>query len=196
MKFDILATDNIFSGFLRLCRRRIRHESFHGGWCAEIVRERIEGLSAAAVLLYDPDLDQVVLVEQFRVGALEDPTGPWLLETVGGYRPPGESAAEVARREALEEAGCEIDELIHIGDFFVSPGLSGEQISLFCGRVDSTKVGGIHGLQEEGEEVRVVVLPFAVARAELFARINSTSVIIAMQWLAGERQALLERWRT
>lgn len=194
MKFEILETEPVCSGFLRLCRRRLRHESYRGGWCAEIARERIEQLSAASVVLYDPDRDQVVLVEQFRIGALEDPNGPWLLETAGGYRPSGEPAAEVARREALEETGCVPDELIHIGDFYVSPGLSSERIALFCGRVDAGLADGIHGLVEEGEEVRPVVLPFAEAQAELFGRINSTSVIIALQWLAAQRENLRRRW--
>lgn len=194
MKFEILESETVFSGFLRLCRRRIRHSSYHGGWCAVIERERIEHLSAASVLLYDPDRDQVVLAEQFRVGALEDPAGPWLLETVGGYRPPNESAADVARREALEETGCELGELIHIGDFYVSPGLSSERIALFCARVDAGQADGIHGLAHEGEEIRVAVLSFAQAHAELFRRINSTSAIIAMQWLAAQREDLRRRW--
>ena len=194
MKYQILGSEQLYTGFLRLCRRRIRHQSYRGGWCAEIERERIEHLSAAAVLLYDPDRDAVVLVEQFRVGALEDPAGPWLLETAGGYSPPGEPTAEVARRESLEETGCEPDELIHIGDFYVSPGLSSERIALFCGRVDSRRAGGVHGLSEEGEEVRVVVLGFAEALAGLFGRLNSTSVIIALQWLARERESLRRRW--
>jgi ADP-ribose pyrophosphatase len=117
-----------------------------------------------------------------------------LLETVGGYRPPDESAAEVARRESLEETGCELGELIHIGDFYVSPGLSSERIALFCARVDAAQADGIHGLAHEGEEIRVVVLSFAEAQAALFQRINSTSVIIAMQWLAAEREVLRRRW--
>lgn len=195
MDFEILNAETLYEGFLTLGRRRIRHQSFHGGWCAEIERERLEHLSAASVLLYDPDRDQVVLGEQFRIGALEDPAGPWVLETVGGYRPSHESAAEVARREAREEAGCEPDELIHIGDFYVSPGLSSEKISLFCGRVDAGKATGVHGLADEGEEVRVVVLSFIEAQAELFKRINSTSAIIAMQWLVQQREALRTRWR-
>jgi ADP-ribose pyrophosphatase len=194
MKFEILESENVFAGFLRLCRRRLRHESYHGGWCPEIVRERLEHLSAASVLMYDPLRDQVVLVEQFRVGALEDPHGPWLLETAGGYRPPGEAAADVARREALEEAACELGELVHIGDFYVSPGLSSERIALYCGRVDAARAHGIHGLEHEGEESRVVVLPFTDAHAQLFKRINSTSVIIAIQWLAAERDRLRRRW--
>ena len=192
--FEIIAAEPLYRGFLQLKRYRLRHTSFHGGWCPEVVRERIEGLNAVSVLLYDPERDQVVMVEQFRVGAMEDPAGPWVLETVGGYRPPGESPESVARREALEEADCRLLALEPICRFYTSPGLSSEQIQLYCARVDASRAGGVHGLPEEGEEVRVVVLSAEQAIAALYGRINSTSSLISVQWFAAHRQALRQRW--
>ena len=189
-----LGTETLYQGFVRLSRHRLRHQSYHGGWCTEVVRERLEGLNAVSVLLYDPQRDQVVMVEQFRIGAMDGTRRPWVLETVGGYRPPDEDPADVARREAQEEANCTLLALRPIGEFLVSPGVSTETISLFCGRVDASLAGGVHGLAEEGEETRVVVLSADEAIGAMFGRVNSTSAIITLQWLAAQRPALRADW--
>lgn len=194
-KFEILEHEQLYRGFLSLDRYRLRHESFHGGWCSPVLREQIAGLGAASVLPYDPERDAVVLIEEFRTGALADPASPWLLEVVSGYREPDETAEQTIRREAGEEAGIELGEIEGIGAFYVSPGISTERIELFCARVDSRLAGGIHGMAEEGEETRVVVLPAEQAIGELFGRINSTGPIILVQWLAANRDRLRRQWR-
>lgn len=194
-RVEILENHSLYDGFLGLSRYRLRHTLFQGGLSPVIVRERIESYRAASVVLYDPDLDQVVLIEQFRIGALDHPRGAWVLEVIGGIIEQPEQPEEVARREAVEEAGCEIDQMEFICDFLVSPGFSTEHIYLFCGRVDSSSAGGIHGLEHEGEDIRVEVLTADQAFAELYqGRINSTNTIVAMQWLAMNRQRLREQW--
>lgn len=188
---EVLSRERVFDGFLKLDRYRLRHALFRGGMSAELVRERLERLRAASVLLYDPHEDVVVLVEQFRIGALELGRGAWLLETVGGYVEEGESPEAVARREALEEAGTEVRELIPISELWVSPGTSMERISLFAGLVSTRGAGGVHGLDHEGEDIRAVVLGADQALAELHGgRADSTSIIIALQWLAMNRERL------
>lgn len=192
---EILARETVFDGFLRVDRYRLRHGLYAGGWSRELVRERVERLRAAAILLYDPDGDAVVMVEQFRVGAHEAGAGAWLLEIVGGYVPPDESPEAVARREAVEEAGCEVGVIEPIGELYLSPGTSVERISLFCGRVRAPAGGSVHGLDHEGEDIRVEVLAAEAAIAELFTgRANSTTAIITLQWLAAHRAALRARW--
>ena len=193
-RFELIDSIIQSKSFLTLARHTIRHESYLGGWCPEIQRERLEGLCAVQVLMYDPRRDELVMVEQFRVGVMGQLEEPWILEPVGGFKDVDELPEQVARREALEEANCELQELVHIGDFFVSPGLSSEKIHLYCARVDSSQAGGVHGLAHEGEEVKVVVMPAQRAIAELFGRINSTSAIIATQWFAVNRDRLRKRW--
>lgn len=193
-RFEILEQHTAYDGFLKLERFLLRHESFHGGWCEPIVREQIAGLGAASVLPYDPLRDEVVLIEEFRTGALGDPDSPWLLEVVSGYREPGESHEAVIRREAMEEAGISLGRLEQVGGFYVSPGISTERLELFCAQVDSSTAGGIHGVAEEGEEIRVVVMPALQAIAELFRRIDSTGPIILMQWFAANRARLRRDW--
>lgn len=193
--YEIVDREAVHRGFFKMNRYRLRHSSFHGGWCGEIVRERIEDLAAVSVLLYDPRLDRLVLVEQFRVGLMGTVDPPWSLETVSGFCDTAhETPEQVARREVVEETGCILEALTPIGGFFVSPGMSVERIELYCGWVDAGQAGGVHGLEHEGEEMRVVTLSREEARAELFGRLNSTSVLIALQWLEANHARLLADW--
>jgi len=194
-KTCIISCRTLYQGFLGLREYRVRHSLFAGGDSEVLVRECVQSYAAASVMLYDPDLDKLVMIEQFRIGALERVDHPWVLEIVGGIIGAEETAEQVARREALEEAGCEISTLRPICDFMVSPGFSTEYIHLFCGRVDATAAGGLHGLKEEGEDTRVSVVSAADAITDFCGgRINSTSSIIATQWLALNRAQLRQEW--
>jgi len=192
---EVIDRERCFNGFLRLVRYRLRHSLFVGGWTPLIERERIEYLNAVAAILYDAMRDEIVMVEQFRIGALEHGRWAWTLEPVGGVLKTGEDAADVVRREAMEEAGCEILDIEPIGAYHVSPGTSAARIRLFCGRVDATRAGGIHGLREEGEETRVAVIGAEQVLDELYSgKIDTSAAIIAAQWLAMNRDRLRIKW--
>lgn len=159
------------------------------------MREVFERGHAAAVLPYDPIRDEVILIEQFRVGALAAADGSWLLEIVAGMIEASETPQDVVKRESIEEADCIISDLIPLYDFFVSPGGTTERVALFCGRVDSTHAGGVHGAIEEGEDIKVHVVPLDTAIAFLNSgKITSASAIIALQWLALNRASVCARW--
>lgn len=192
---EIIKKEICYDGFFRIERYRIRHRLYNGLWSGEIVRELFERGHAAAVLPYDPVRDEVVLIEQFRVGALAVPGGPWLREIVAGVIGSDESSEDVVRREAIEEAGCTITELIPICDYLVSPGGTSETISLYCGKVNAAGVGGIHGLEEENEDIKVTAIPFDNALSLLNSgKINSASPIMALQWLALNHQRIRALW--
>ncbi len=184
-----------YQGFFRLERYRLRHRLFAGGMSPLITRELFERGDAAAILLYDPLLDQIVLVEQFRIGALNATGGAWLYEIVAGIIEPGEEAEGVVRRESVEEAGCEVGRIEKICDYLVSPGGTSESISLYCGEVDSRGVGGIHGLAHEGEDIRVFSVSYAGAMEMLMAGdLNSASPLMALMWLQHNRQRIRKEW--
>lgn len=192
---EILEQRTCYQGFFRMEHYRLRHRRYDGSMSRLLNRELFERGHAAAVLPYDPVLDQVVLLEQFRIGALTLAGGPWLLEIVAGIIEPGETAAEVAHREMQEEAGCTLRALEPICEYLVSPGGTSERISLYCGRVDAGGAGGIHGLADEGEDIRVSSVSYAAAMALLASgRINSASPIIALQWLQMNRARLRRLW--
>jgi ADP-ribose pyrophosphatase len=193
---EIIEKRTPFRGYFQVDAYRLRHRKFDGGWTREISREVFERGHAAAVLLYDPDRDAVVLIEQFRAGAYAAGLAPWLIETVAGIIDAGEEAVEVVRREAREEAGCDLGELEPIGTFILSPGGGSETMALFCGRVDSEGAGGVHGLDHEDEDIRVLVLSTdeALERLRSGQIVNATTAL-ALQWLALNRARLRTAWR-
>ena len=195
-QFEVLDKQTVYQGFFRLEQYTIKHTLFNGGWSQPITRELFRRGNCVAVLLYDPDRDEVVLIEQFRVGAVHQPQRAWLIEIVAGAIEDGETAEDVAYREAIEEAGCEIKELLEIQQFYTTPGGCSERITLFCGRVDSTAVGGVHGLVEEDEDIRVSAVKFAdVFQMLEDGLIESGIPIIAIQWLYIHRDTLKTRWQ-
>ncbi|MBV6448103.1 ADP-ribose diphosphatase [Nitrosomonas sp.] len=192
---EVLEKTICFEGFFRIEKYRLRHRLFSGDWSQPLVREVFERGHAAAVLPYDPIRDEVILIEQFRVGALDAQDGSWLLEIVAGMIEAGETAQDVVKRESIEEANCIISDLIPLYDCFVSPGGTTERVALFCGRVDSTHAGGVHGAAEEGEDIKVHVVPLDTALTFLNSgKITSASAIIALQWLALNRASVHTRW--
>lgn len=183
---QILAKKRVYDGFFKLDSFELQHALFAGGRSEVFHRELFERGEAAAVVLYDPAQDTVVLTEQYRIGAAFDSQGasPWLLEVVAGIVEEGEQPQEVACREAEEEAGCHINDLIPISSYWSSPGGSSEKIHLYCALVDSTGLGGIHGLADENEDILVQVLPFEQAyQAIETGEINNAATIIALQWV-------------
>ncbi len=194
-QFEIIEKEILYSGFFRMEKYRLKHTLYAGGWSSEISRELFVRGSCVAVLLYDPHADKVILIEQFRAGAIVQPDRAWLVEIVAGAIEDGETATEVAYRESLEEAGCEIQELLVINEFYTTPGGASERITLFCGKVDSTHIGGIHGLDHEDEDILVRAVDFDEAYQMLESNeIESAIPIIAIQWLALNKQKLKNKW--
>ncbi len=174
----------LYRSFLKLKRYHLRHKLFSGNWSEVVTREMVARPRVAAVLPYDPVLDKVVLIEQFRPGALRDPHGPWLLEVVAGVADGEESFEDLAQRELREEAGLTALELSLIARYWVSPGMCDEEVMLYCARVDASNAGGIHGLAHEHEDIKVHVMSTAEAFAALATgRVNNAMSIIALQWL-------------
>jgi ADP-ribose pyrophosphatase len=195
-QFEITEQTNVFDGFFKINEVSLKHTLYKGGWSDILSREVFERGNCVAVLLYDPQRDEVVIIEQIRAGALKlGAEQAWLLEIVAGAIEEGETAEEVAYRESQEEAGCDIQELIKVMDFFTSPGGTSELLTLFCGRVDTSNVGGIHGLAHENEDILVKTVSFDEAYQLLEnGKIISAIPIIAIQWLKINRDMLREKW--
>ncbi len=81
---EIVRRETCFSGFYRLERLQLRHRLFSGGISPVIERELFVRHDAVCVLPYDLARDCVVLIEQFRTGALGKVDNPWLIELVAG----------------------------------------------------------------------------------------------------------------
>lgn len=185
-----------FQGYFKVGRYTFRHSLHQGGRSPLVVREVFERGHAAAVLPYDPVRDEVVLIRQFRAGSYVAGLHPWGWETVAGIIEEGETPEAVVRRESVEEAGLAIGDLIPIHNVIASPGAMSETCVLFLGRVDAADAGGVFGLESEGEDILVKVVPFAEARAMLDrGDIDNATAVIALQWLALHRADVRARWR-
>lgn len=193
MDWTLINKKIAYQGFLSIEEYQLRHDLYDGGQSQLMTRQLMERGHAVAVLLFDPVHDQLILIEQFRIGA-KDETSPWLTELVAGMIEDGESMQEVAKRECLEEAGVEVSNLTEITTFYSSPGGCSERVTLFYAEADSTKAGGIHGLEEEHEDIKVKVVAYNEAVQQLESGvINSATPIIALQWLQLHHQQLLKK---
>lgn len=187
--------ERCFQGFYRLDRVHLRHRLFAGHMGPRISRELFVRPDAVCVLPYDPQTDSVVLIEQFRVGALDKSPEPWLLEIVAGLIDTNEQPEEVARREAREEADLELHEMLPVMTYYPSPGGSDERVYLYVARCCVAGVGGVFGVEEEGEDIRVHVWPLAEAlKAVQDGRIDNAASIIALQWLELNKDQVRADW--
>lgn len=187
--------ETVFQGFFRMEKLWLTHSRFDGTEMPTFTRELFIRGDATCVLPYDPNRDEIVLLEQFRLGALGRDQSPWLLELVAGMNEEGESPEEVAQREGQEEAGLTFNPLDKICDYLVSPGGSTELIHLYCGRISTESAGGLFGMEDEHEDIRAHVFSADEAIAIIYdGRINNAAAIIALQWLQLNRPRLREGW--
>jgi len=193
--FTILSKETVYQGYFRMAKYCLKFKLYSGGWSEPITREVFERGNSVAVLLFDPVLEQVVLVEQFRTGCLNNESSPWTLELVAGSLATDEIPRALAVREAQEEAGCDISNLIEIADVVVSPGGCSEKVTIFVANVDSSHAGGIHGLKEEHEDIRVIVKKVDEAYELIKSgKITTASTIIALQWLQLNYQQVRDKF--
>lgn len=192
---EIVSKETLFRGFFKMVKYTFRHKLFEGGWSKPIEREMFERGHAAALLPYDPIRDEVVIVEQIRVGALEH-DNPWQYEIVAGIIDTDESPEQVARREAVEEAGVEVTHVLPITSYYPSSGGCSEKLDVMVGCVDATTAKGVHGLDYEGEDIRVQVMSreqaYQLVQQGVF---ENGATIIALQWLQLNYLDLQSKWK-
>ncbi|MBO6851272.1 MAG: NUDIX domain-containing protein [Marinobacter sp.] len=187
--------ETVFQGFFRMDKLWLTHPRFDGRDMPVFTRELFIRGDATCVLPYDPERDEVVLLEQFRLGAMDRDQSPWLLELVAGMNEAGETPEDVAQREGQEEAGLTFSSLEKICNYLVSPGGTTELIHLYCGRISTESAGGLFGVEHEHEDIRAHVVSADEAIAMIAdGRINNAAAIIALQWLQLNRPRLREGW--
>lgn len=191
---EVISQESVFNGFFKLVKYTFRHKLFAGGWSKPVQRELLERGHAVAVLAYDPHQDELVMVEQIRVGALTH-AQPWQFELIAGMIDEGQTAIDAAKRESQEEAGIELLNLHQISKFYPSSGGCSEQIQIFVAQVDSSQAKGIHGLAGEHEDILVHRIKRSDAMMMLEdGRIENAATIIGLQWLALNHQKLIKQW--
>tara|TARA_B110000503_G_scaffold74761_1_gene115451 strand:+ start:6811 stop:7467 length:657 start_codon:yes stop_codon:yes gene_type:complete len=176
--------EEVFSGFFKMLRITLRYKLFSGEWSKFIKRELFQRNAAVGILLYDPIHKLVGLIEQFRIGALDERSGPWLFEVVAGMVDSGESLEEAALREVKEEVGIEDIQLKHICEYWVSPGGTNERMHLYCGVTNLVGLKGNFGMNEHSEDISLHI----IAEDDVFlclkkGQCNNAATTISLMWL-------------
>ena len=192
-QYQIESEQPLYRGFYHMDQLTVAHQRFQGGMMT-IKRELLDRHDAVCVLPVDLAREQVILIEQFRIGALRE-DNPWLLELVAGLIDKDEQPQEVAHREALEEANISLGRMRPITRYLPSAGGTNERIHLFIAEADSTKASGVHGLDDEGEDILVHTVSFEDAfQLVRDGTINNAAAIIALQWLQLNLADLKSEW--
>ena len=180
----------LFRGFIQVEKVSFRHRLFNQpDYSPVIQRELIHRPEAAGVLLYNDQQQRFALIEQFRVGALNDSESAWQLEVIAGVLDGDEAPEDCIRRESLEESGCEVQQLQHLFSFYPSAGACSEFFHLYAAEVELPKMGGIFGMPDEGEDIQLHLFDYSEVGTLLRnGRLRNAPVIMALQWLVQHLQ--------
>jgi ADP-ribose pyrophosphatase len=191
-KVKICKQTRLFDDFFKVDEIVVAHKQRDGTMSSDQRRLVCERGDAVAALLYEPDTDTVIMVDQFKVPTLiarrrDNPatTDGWIMEAVAGMIDIGETAEEAIIRETLEETGYRTSKPELICKFFSSSGGTSERIFLYFSEVgEADRIGEGGGVP--GEDVRVV----RRSTHELFAQlercqIEDPKLAIGAYWLQG-----------
>ncbi len=182
---NLLQAETVYKGVFRIMRYTLTHQCFNGETSLPIHRELMIRREAACVLPYNPERQTVVLLQQFRIGALEKTPNPWLIEIIAGVMDDDDPSPEhTIAREALEEAGLEFTHLQKISEYFPSPGGTNEKIHLYIGHYQNQYTSGTYGLAAEHEDIFAFECTLDEALQALHqGQINNAAAMIALLWL-------------
>ena len=182
-KFKILNKKNLYNGFFKMNEVVLKYRKYDGKWSNSIRRELFGGAQVAAVLPYDPISKEIILIQQFRPGTISKDINHYLDEIVAGIIDEGESPEIAAKRECLEETGCEVKKLIPIQGYFPAPGSSESFYHLFLGEVESFQGSKIQGLENENEDIFVKCFKIEDVKKKMEeGKIINGLTLIALQW--------------
>jgi ADP-ribose pyrophosphatase len=155
------------------------------------VRDVLRVGKVAAVLPIDIARGELVLIRQFRLAAHLATQKGELVEIVAGHVEAGETPAQAAMRECVEEIGVRPQALYPMFEFLPAPGSIDEYATMFLGVVDAAVIPERAGAADEKEATRPmrVTIEAAIAALEHGAMHNGF-LILALQWLALHRDRL------
>jgi ADP-ribose pyrophosphatase len=192
----ILVEETVYKGFFEMKRYQAKYKLFDGGWSKVVSREMFERGHAVAVLPYDPITEEFVLIEQFRLGAMATSNKPWMIEVIAGMIEPGEDLDDVCHRESFEEAGISLTHLQKVMSYLSSPGGTTERLHIFMAKTDASLAHGVHGLDNESEDILVHRVKESKAREMLDeGKVDNAAAIIALQWFFLNKPKLLQSWK-
>lgn len=185
-RLELLSRNEPYSRFFSVEELVMRQRRHRGDWSPEMLRAVFVSGDAAVVLPYDPARDRVLLIDQLRAGPVaRGDLQPWFYETVAGRVDPGESPETAALREAMEEAGLPIRQLVPGPHNYPSPGILAEFLYIYVGIADlPDDAAGYGGLDSEDEDIRSFILPRAeLTRMAMAGEIRNGPLLSLALWL-------------
>ncbi|MCU4675324.1 ADP-ribose diphosphatase [Catenovulum sp. 2E275] len=193
---EVIKKQNLFSRFFNVSLVTFKHKLFEGGWSEPVQREIFERGDAVVVLPYDPIRDEIVLIEQVRIGAILNAANPWTFELVGGMVEQDESIESVAIRETQEETGLEASHLMPMQSYLSSCGGTSERIFLYVAKVNAQAIKPVCGLDYENEDIKVHAFPRTQVMAWLNqGQIENASALIGLHWLQTNLEKVKQDWQ-
>lgn len=183
-RIRILHTERLSGRWNRVDTTRLEYRRNDGRW-QQMQRETVDHGHAAAVLLYDPARRTVVLLRQLRWAALSAGFDGLMVEVPAGLLD-GASPEDCVRAEAEQEVGYRVRQPRFVFDAFMSPGSLTERVACFVAEYDpADRVASGGGLEDEGEDIEVIELPFDEALAMVAdGRICDAKTIMLLQHVA------------
>ena len=182
-KFKIIDKKILHDGFFKMNEVTLKYKKYDGSWTSSIKRELFGGAQVSAVIPYDPIKKELVLIQQFRPGTISKNVGNYLNEIVAGIIDVGENPESTAKRECLEETGCEVKKLIPIQGYFPAPGSSESFYHLFLGEIETFEGTRIMGLDKENEDILVKSYKIEDVKKQMKeGKILNGLTLIALQW--------------
>ena len=186
-RVEIMAKERVLDDFFQVDRYRVRYETYDGQMSAPLQRLVFERGDSVAVLPYDRERGEVVLVQQFRLPAyIKEPSNGWLWEAIAGTVEPGRTPRDVAVSEAMEEAGYRLESLRQVMTVYPSPGGASERIHIYLSAVTGNhRVAKGGGLPGTGEDILTRTFSLERALAMIDAgEIIDAKTVLALQYLA------------
>lgn len=132
----------------------------NGHWQTQI-REAYDRGNGAAILLYNPNNQTVILTKQFRLPTFINGNQDGMMIEVCAGVLDKDNPEDCIKKEALEETGYQIDKVKKVFEAYMSPGAVTEILHFFIAEYDYTmKMDSGGGLENEQEDIEVLELDF------------------------------------
>jgi ADP-ribose pyrophosphatase len=189
----IASERQLYAHFFAVEEYDVAWRRFDGTMSDSVTRAAFISGDAVTVLPYDPKRDLVLVVEQFRAGPhARGDRQCWQIEAIAGRVDPGESPEQAARREAVEEAGLHLAELIEVARYYPSPGAVSEYLYSYVALTDlADGSAGVFGVAGETEDIRGHLISFDRLMALVASgEIENAPLILTALWLQREKGRL------
>ncbi len=196
MKVKIINQTTIFDDFFKIKKANLQYEMFDGQMSKTITRLNCERRNSVGAVIFNRDTQKVVLVNQFRFPCYQEQKSQyhegWISEIIAGIVDEGETSEDAIKRETKEETGYIVEKTEKIGKFYLSPGYSSEQITLYYIEIDKQTLQNTNrGLLSEGENIKIVEYDLKDLYSAIYKnKLEDAKTIIGIQYLLNKHQLL------